>query len=105
MSTFRDPVGPLPPNVYWRRRLIVGLGLLALIIIILLIVFRPGGDDGATPGPDAPSTTEPTDSTAEPTATPTTPAEAQPCLPSQVSLTAIADNTAYAAGVNPNLKL
>src|SRR5690554_6679688 len=103
MSTFRDPVGPLPPSTYWRRRLIVGLGLLALIVIILLIVFRPGGDDTAAP-PTDPETTEPTDPTAT-TTTPTTPADVASCTPSQIELNAISDNTVYAAGEQPQLKL
>ncbi|MFL0711298.1 MAG: hypothetical protein ACJLS2_00255 [Microcella pacifica] len=53
MSTLRNPVGPQPPQVYWRRRLVVGLGILAVIIIIILIVVRPGAGDTATdPGAD-----------------------------------------------------
>jgi hypothetical protein len=42
MSTIRNPVGPLPPQIYWRRRIVVGLGVLAVLIIIVLIIVRPG---------------------------------------------------------------
>ncbi|WP_411698374.1 hypothetical protein [Conyzicola sp.] len=48
MSTFRTPVGPQPSSVYWRRRLVVILGLLAVIIVIALIAFRPGPDKPAS---------------------------------------------------------
>ena len=37
MSTFKHPVGPQPSKVYWRRRLLVGLGILAVIVVIVLI--------------------------------------------------------------------
>ncbi|MGB3414252.1 MAG: hypothetical protein WBA28_06005 [Microbacteriaceae bacterium] len=104
MSTFRDPVGPLPPNIYWRRRLIVGLGLLALLVIILLIIFRPGGDD-KKPDPTNPTDTNQTTDPSDPATTPTTPVDAAACLPSQIELKAIADNTVYAAGVTPKLRL
>ena len=42
MSTIKHPVGPQSSKVYWRRRLVVGLGLLAVLVIILLIIVRPG---------------------------------------------------------------
>ncbi|GAB3607874.1 hypothetical protein GCM10027413_32830 [Conyzicola nivalis] len=48
MSTFRNPVGPQPSTVYWRRRLVVALGLVAVIIVIALIAFRPGPDKPAS---------------------------------------------------------
>ncbi len=53
MSTIRNPVGPQPANVYWKRRAFVLLGLIAIIVIIVLIVV--GGNRGETPQPN-PST-------------------------------------------------
>jgi len=44
MQSLRQPVGPLPPQVYWRRRLVVGIGLLAVILIVVLILVRPGAE-------------------------------------------------------------
>ena len=38
MSTIRTPVGPQPPSVYWRRRLVVLLALIAVIVVIVLII-------------------------------------------------------------------
>ncbi len=42
-----EPHGPLPPEIYWRRRVLAaGLALFAVIVVVLLIVFvgRGGGD-------------------------------------------------------------
>jgi hypothetical protein len=52
MSTFRNPVGPQPSTVYWRRRLVVVLGLVAVIVVIALIAFRPGPDKPASSAAD-----------------------------------------------------
>ncbi len=95
MSTIRNPVGPQSPAVYWKRRAIVLIGLLAVIVIILLIVFRPGGDaptptDTSSPG----ASNAPVDTT-----------EAKACTPEQVSLTAVTDKGAYNAGEQPLLSM
>jgi hypothetical protein len=96
MSTFRTPVGPQPSRVYWRRRLVVGLGLLAVAAIIILIIVRPGA---GTPTPPS-ATRSPT-----PTATSTSTASAAPkvCDPERVTVEAVTDATNYSAGVNPVL--
>ena len=88
MSTIRNPVGPQPPAVYWKRRAIVLIGLLAVTVIILLIVFRP---QGADPKPTNTSTTPP------PAAT-TTDGKVAACTPEQVSLEAVTDKGGYNAG-------
>ena len=91
MSTIRNPVGPQPRNVYWRRRLLVLLGVLAVIVIIILIVARPGGSK--TP-------------VGIKTNTPHTPVAAVvACKPSDVKVVGVADALSYAAGVNPMLSL
>lgn len=94
MSTIRTPVGPQPAAVYWKRRAIVLIGLVAVIVIILLIVFRPGG-------------TSPTPAT---TKTPTATNAAEPdtvaaCTPEQVTLTAVTDKGGYDAGEQPMLSM
>jgi hypothetical protein len=91
MSTIRNPVGPQPKNVYWRRRLLVILGALAVIVIIILIVARPGG--GKTPVGIKTNTTH----------SPVAPVVA--CNPSNVKVVAVTDATSYAAGVDPMLSL
>lgn len=98
MSTFRTPVGPQPSSVYWRRRLVVGLGLLAVIVIILLIIFQPKGEP-VTP-PKATHTTSPTTS---PTDAPATGKEQ--CAPGVIDVVAATDQNSYAPGENPKLTL
>lgn len=103
MSTIRNPVGPQPPSVYWRRRLLVLLGLIAVIVIIVLIIVRPGS------GPDAKPTNspKPSSTSAGPTPTPTfsSAAGGEPCNPAQVSLTAVTDSNSYDPGVNPQISM
>jgi hypothetical protein len=101
MSTFRNPVGPQSPQVYWRRRLLVGLGLLAVVVVVLLIVFRPAGaaNDEKEPTADdaATSTTEPADEAAQ--------EEGAACNPENVEVTAVTDKTEYASGQQPMISM
>lgn len=95
MSSFRNPVGSQPPEVYWRRRLIVGLGALIVIVVILLIVFAPKG--GSTPTAGGSDTPRPTDGSAA--STPPTVA----CDPANLTVTAATDKPSYATGEVPQL--
>lgn len=103
MSTFRNPVGPQPSKVYWRRRLIVGIGLLAVILVIILIVVQPGRGDPTPASTTSPPASEET-ADGEETDAPAPPAgEAGSCDPSQVTVTAITDAAEYQPGVTPML--
>lgn len=104
MSTLRHPVGPQPPSVYWRRRAIVGLGVLAVVIVIVLIFVRPGaGEPAATPAPTSTSSPAATDSaTAEPS---TDPSDIAACDPSTVRLTAVTDASSYGNSEQPMLSM
>ncbi|MGW6275204.1 hypothetical protein [Streptomyces sp. NPDC055060] len=67
MGSLRNPVGPLPSTIYWRRRAILLslIGLLALLIVWVLTMGGGGKNDGAdgpsgsgpatsiTPGPSS----------------------------------------------------
>jgi hypothetical protein len=99
MSTFRNPVGPQSSRVYWRRRLVVLLGLVAVIAIIILIVVQPRG------GAQTPAPTSSASSTARPTPNPTgtAAADAQACDPAKVTVEAMTDSNSYDPGVNPVL--
>ncbi|MHA6669398.1 hypothetical protein ACX3O0_11070 [Homoserinimonas sp. A447] len=100
MSTFRNPVGPQPPQVYWRRRLLVGLGALAVLIVVLLIIFRPGAeaaDDDKKPTTETSSTTKPTDEPVQ--------KEGEACNPENVTVEPVTDNTQYASGVQPMISM
>ena len=102
MSTLRNPVGPLPPQVYWRRRLLVGLGVLAVIIIIVLIIVRPGSGEPQTTVTPGPETTETAGASPEPSAPAT---EAGACTPGQVEVTPVVDASSYPADQQPMLSL
>ena len=104
MSTIKHPVGPQSSKVYWRRRLVVGLGLLFVLVIIILIIVRPGSSNGQPDGkPKAPASTASTDAPAaaatDPAATPTK------CDPAQVQVEATTDADTYEPGTMPQLSL
>jgi hypothetical protein len=104
MSSLREPRGPLPPEVYRRRRVVVGLGLLALIVIIVLIVARPGGD-APTAGDPAPSDSDVSvEEGAEPAAG-EPPGGPVACAPGQVQVAAVTDAYSYPPEVQPLISL
>jgi hypothetical protein len=100
MSTFRNPVGPQSSKTYWRRRLVVILGLVAVIVVIALIAFRPGPDKPASDAADAATT-----NTAAPdnTAPATDPSAA--CAEGVVQVVPITDADNYGADQQPLLSL
>ncbi|MFI6053260.1 hypothetical protein ACIBCO_24650 [Streptomyces violascens] len=49
MGSLRNPVGPLPSSIYWRRRA-VALSLLALLALLVLWVTTSGGGKGNKSG-------------------------------------------------------
>jgi len=100
MSTTKPPVGPQDRSVYRRRRLVVGLGFVAVLAIILLIFVRPGaGDDQAASDPKPAATTDPAATAPADDAAPTA------CDPAVVSVEAITDEGSYDPGVEPELSL
>ncbi len=107
MSTFRTPVGPQLPKVYWRRRLIVGLGALAVIVIVILIIVGPGsGPPGTnqTTG-TSPSTATTKSATPNPSTSVSPQTEGAACVPANLKLAAVTDKTVYAAGVQPQISM
>lgn len=109
MSTFRNPVGPQPRSVYWRRRLVVLLGVVAVIVLVVFLVSRPGSGEASSgiPNPSA-SPTQDAESAAEPEPEASVPPEDQPvegadCDPANVVVEAITDKASYAPGEQPQL--
>lgn len=45
MGSLRNPVGPLPSSIYWRRRAVL-LSLLALLALLITVVVVSGGGGG-----------------------------------------------------------
>jgi hypothetical protein len=103
MSSMRRPVGPLPPRVYWRRRLMVLLVLAALVAVVVLIVVRPGAGAADPAGQTSPS--ESAGSEAAASASPAAQQDGGTCLPSSVRVEPITDAGEYQAGTNPQLSL
>jgi hypothetical protein len=111
MSTIKNPVGPEPSKVYWRRRLLVLVGLVAVIAIIVLIIVRPGSSSSVgnstppvvtgAPTTRATTPTAPQDVAAEPLAD----GETAACDPANIQVTPVTDADTYAAGVNPQLSI
>ncbi len=98
MSTFRNPVGPQPSSVYWRRRIVVGLALLAVIVIVLLLLFQPKGSPTEPSGANSTKTPNPTVTSAPHDAS-------TPCAAGTVEITAATDKNSYDAGENPVMTL
>ena len=105
MSTIRNPVGPQPPSVYWRRRLVLLLGLIAVIIVIVLIIVRPGGTPASTPSDTPSNTTAPVDPSGTPSPSITSAEGGTACNPSQVTVVAVTDSNSYASGVKPMISM
>lgn len=123
MTSNRPTSGRLPASVYRRRRLMVLLGLVAVIVAIVLVIVRPGasqGDEVSQTAPPTPSATVPasddpvadapaTDApdadpiASEPPAEPA--ADGAPCAERQIIVEAITDKQVYAAGEQPNLSV
>ncbi|WP_104087742.1 hypothetical protein [Cryobacterium sp. N19] len=109
MSTIKQPVGRQSSKVYRRRRFVVGLGLLAVLVILFLIIVQPGvskgdGDSPKTPAADTTESATPTDAA---TTIPevATAVDGAACDPSAVQVAAVTDATNYAVGVLPQLSL
>ncbi|MGW0419376.1 hypothetical protein [Streptomyces sp. NPDC003015] len=64
MGSLRNPVGPLPSSIYWRRRAVMLSVLAALALLIAWIVSSGGG--GGRNGADGPNDKNPSPSTITP---------------------------------------
>ena len=106
------PRGPLPPGVYWRRRVVT----LVAVAVVLFLLTRACGSDGspaarvsqspspsASVRPSAPSSTKP--ATRPPTTPPATTPPLGPCKAADLVLSARADAQSYPAGARPVLTI
>jgi hypothetical protein len=92
-STLVHPVGPLPPRVYWTRRLVL-LGVLVVLVVAIAVSCSAGS------GSSHRAAANPTPSTSP--ASTTTPSA---CTREQIAVVAETDATRYPAGVQPRLRV
>lgn len=95
MSTVRRPVGPLPPQVYWTRRLMV-LGALVVVVALLWAMLAGGGGTAAADD-DADGTAEESGEAGGDGAT----SGARTCTAEDLTLAVTADARAYPEGATP----
>ena len=117
MSTVLHPQGPHRPNVYWRRRAVVLLALIAVLLVIGLLLFGGGGgndqadaspEPSASPSPEAASPSpdpEASASDAPSSAASPEPAAAPACSDSDIQVAVSSDQETYPPGQNPQLTL
>jgi hypothetical protein len=114
MSTIKTPIGRKPKQVYWRRRAIALLALIAVIIAIVLVIVRPGSGDAATNGSaadaslsagtaDAAGAAVPEPGTVEVPAATAEDGAIVACVPADIAITPQTDTTTYPAGSLPQL--
>jgi hypothetical protein len=105
MSTFKHPAGRPSATVYRRRRLLVGLALVAVIVAIVLIVVKPGSSTAEQKHPAAQPATTTSPSKPAATLAKATPTPGAPCTAASVKVEAVTDATHYAADEKPKLSL
>lgn len=104
-------MGPEDPQVYWKRRALV-VGAAVAVLLLLFILFRPGGGESGTEAAPAPSPTQLTPSVA-PVVPPTPSLSASPspslsdgaCADTDITVDVTPSEEAYVAGVNPKLTM
>lgn len=126
MSSFRHPVGPEKPGVYWRRRaMVIGVLLLIVVVVVLIVVGRGGAsaDPGSSPASASASSAGPSSS---PRATPSAAAspsgsasasasssapasssakDGSTCAKEQIELTPVVDKTSYGPTEDPKIAM
>ncbi len=103
------PVGPEDPQVYWRRRALVG-GIVLLVLVLLWLIFRPKGEPDPEPvaAPASPSVIASTP--ASPLASPSgsSSSSASPsgsCSDSDIDVTVTTSEPSYSGDTEPELTM
>ena len=108
------PVGPEPPGVYWRRRIIVLVVLVLVLVLFWWLIWgraSGGGDAGPTPGPTPAPTSQSSSPTASPGPTSESPTpsptstEIGDCADADILVEASAEEAIYPLGSTPVLTL
>ncbi|WP_061963349.1 hypothetical protein [Demequina aurantiaca] len=104
MDGLRNPIGEEPPEVYWKRRLIVGIGIVVLIALVWFIVAKAtdgSNDPAATPSDAATTSPAPTSgatTSPDPSASANAAAASRACGPEDLTITTTANPADVAAG-------
>lgn len=104
MSHWKEPVGKEAKSVYFRRRLLVLGGLIALIAFVALVIFKPGASGGAASAPEVqvPKEIVAADKKQDKTVKA---GEVRACPAGELVVTPITDLDNYAPGEEPKLSL
>ncbi|CAG7604688.1 hypothetical protein ACFPZL_03990 [Leucobacter soli] len=108
MSGWRDPLGPKPKSVYVRRRILALAVLVAIVVAVALIIWKPGSSGGANAGskveiPDGVSETQaPADEDGEDGDASEDVAE---CKAKRLEVVPVTDRESYAADEEPEFSL
>lgn len=110
MSSVIKPVGPEEPQIYWRRRALVG-GIAVVVLVLLWFLLWPKGSDpepapAAAPASAAPSTAPSEAPVASPSASPSSSAlSGDECADADVKVAVTANESSYPTGVDPKLTM
>ena len=96
------PVGPEPASVYWRRRIIVIIGILVVLGLLawLVSLANPNEPTAAPANSEPPSDPLPTLTSAAPTtsASPSTSVSGAACADSDITVSVTTDQQTYSVG-------
>ena len=116
------PVGNLPASVYWRRRVLVVIPLVALVVLTFYVALSPGGkNDSTSPVASTSSLSSPPATSSSPAASPTTSTSPTPttsappssapatavaaCVATSLQVAAVTSAKSYKVGTEPVLSL
>ncbi|MBM7803546.1 hypothetical protein JOE58_002797 [Curtobacterium luteum] len=117
MSSFRHPVGPERPSVYWRRRAIaLGAVIVVVVVVVLIVVGRGNGATPVAAQSTAPAartsdraTAASSSSSARPSRSPSPSASAAAdgatCTKDQIDLEPVVDKTSYGPTEDPKIAM
>ncbi|MCU0278869.1 MAG: hypothetical protein MUF33_14340 [Candidatus Nanopelagicales bacterium] len=99
MSSLLNPVGPEPASVYWRRRIVVILGVLVVLALVWWLI-SPGGSSAPTSASASPSPLPTLSPTTSPSVSgsPSPAVSGAPCLDDDIAVTVSMTQQSYPVG-------
>lgn len=104
------PVGPEEPQVYWKRRALVGGGALVVLFLLWLLLWPKGGDpdsdvSSAPASPAAPSVVSPLPSASASTSASPSVTSDSACADTDIEVAVTTAQSEYPAGVDPKITM